>query len=77
MIEPNANKEFIEELPRPPAYFKVITASTAPPPIPPNADELAQKIYGGSCSSSQLPLYQNNDTMEEILYKDPKDVLKK
>jgi hypothetical protein len=76
MIEPTAIKEFVEELPRPPAYFKIVTVDTPPPVIPPNALELAQKIYGNRCSTSQLPLYQDNEVLEEILNRDPKEVLK-
>lgn len=77
MIEPNANKEFVEELPRPPAYFKLVQASTAPPAIPGNATELVQKIYGGRCSTNQIPLYMQNDVLEGVMDQDPKDVLKK
>lgn len=77
MIEPSMEKEFVEELPRPPAYFKTIHSSTAPPAIPSNAKQLVQQIYGHSCSTAGLPAYQENDTLEDIMNQDPKSVLKR
>ena len=77
MIEPSTEKEFVEELPRPPAYFKTISIDTPPPTIPGNAKQLVQQIYGHACSTAGLPAYQENDALEDIMSQDPKSVLKR
>lgn len=77
MTEASVSKEFVEELPRPPAYFRLVQADTVPPPIPLNAKQLAQTIYGNHCSTRHLPLYQDNDALELVLSNEPKEVLKR